>query len=151
MRFGAGCATQPRPPALPRHYETADDPRMAHLDHLILAVNDVGASIAFYAETMGFRDEGEEGPFRVLRVADDLTILLSPWGTSGGTHLAFAMSEPEFDEVFGRIREAGLKYGDAFDAVGNQKGPGDETGARGPGKAVYVFDPNQHLIEIRHY
>ena len=29
-------------------------------------------------------------------------------------------------------------------------GPGREDGARGPA-ALYVFDPNQHLIEIRHY
>jgi hypothetical protein len=31
------------------------------------------------------------------------------------------------------------------------RGPGDEDGARGPGKAVYLFDPSKHLIEIRHY
>jgi hypothetical protein len=31
------------------------------------------------------------------------------------------------------------------------RGPGDETGARGPGKAVYAFDPDRHSIEIRHY
>ncbi len=31
------------------------------------------------------------------------------------------------------------------------KGPGDATGARGPGASLYFFDPNKHLIEIRHY
>jgi hypothetical protein len=31
------------------------------------------------------------------------------------------------------------------------RGPGDEEGALGPGKALYVLDPNRHLIEIRHY
>ena len=29
--------------------------------------------------------------------------------------------------------------------------PVDEAGARGSGPTVYFFDPNQHLIEIRHY
>ncbi len=124
---------------------------MAKLDHLILPVNDIDASVAFYTETLGFGHEGPEGPFRVLRVRDDLTLLLSAWGTPGGMHLAFAMSQQEFDDAFGRVRDAGLEYGDAFDSVGNQQGPGEETGARGPGKAIYVFDPNKHLIEIRHY
>lgn len=124
---------------------------MAQLDHLILNVNDVDASVAFYTQTMGFSDDGVDGPFRVIRVTPDLTFLLAPWGTQGGTHLAFAMSSEEFEEVFARVRAEGLRYGDAFDSVGNQKGPGDESGARGPGKAVYVFDPNEHLIEIRHY
>ena len=124
---------------------------MAKLDHLILMVNDVDASVAFYTEMMGFRDEGHQEPFRVIRVRDDLTLLLAPWGTSGGTHLAFAMERPEFDEVFARVRDAGLEYGDSFHSVGNQQGPRDETGALGPGKAVYIFDPSKHLIEIRHY
>jgi hypothetical protein len=31
------------------------------------------------------------------------------------------------------------------------QGPGDEPGSKGPGKAVYCFDPDRHLIEIRHY
>ena len=30
-------------------------------------------------------------------------------------------------------------------------GPGDETGSRGLGKAVYFFDPSKDLIEIKHY
>jgi hypothetical protein len=31
------------------------------------------------------------------------------------------------------------------------RGPSEEEGARGPGKALYLFDPNKHLIEIRYY
>jgi catechol 2,3-dioxygenase-like lactoylglutathione lyase family enzyme len=61
------------------------------------------------------------------------------------------MAKDEFEQVFSRVREAGIPYGDTFHEVGNMRGPGDETGARGPGKAVYFFDPSRHLIEIRHY
>jgi hypothetical protein len=57
----------------------------------------------------------------------------------------------EFEAAFSRIREAGIPYGDRLDSVGNMRGPGDEAGARGPGKAVYCLDPNNHLIEVRHY
>jgi len=121
------------------------------LDHLILPVNDRQASIGFYTDIIGLTYEGESEPFSVVRVTPALTLQLAPFGTSGGEHLAFAMSAAEFAAAFQRIKEAGLSYGDRFDSVGNMKGPGDEDGAQGPGKAVYLFDPNEHLVEIRHY
>lgn len=121
------------------------------LDHLILPVNDRAESLAFYSEILGLAHEGERAPFSVLRVTPAMVIQIAPWGTQGGEHLAFAMSKGEFLAVFQRIKDAGLAYGDSFSTVGNMQGPGDEPAARGPGKAVYVFDPNKHLIEIRHY
>jgi len=121
------------------------------LDHLILAVNDRDETLAFYTSILGLRHEGEAPPFSVLRVTDRLTLQIAPWGTGGGEHLAFAMSRQEFDDVFARVRSSGIPYGDSFHDVGNMQGPGDEAGARGPGKAVYFFDPSKHLIEIRNY
>ena len=121
------------------------------LDHLILMVNDRQRSIDFYTEVLGFAHEGERPPFSLVRVNDGLLLQIAPWGTGGGLHLAFAMARAEFERIFQRVRERGLEYGDAFDTVGSQRGPGDESGARGPGQAVYVFDPDRHLIEIRHY
>lgn len=121
------------------------------LDHLILMVNDRQRSLDFYTEVLGFAHEGERPPFSLVRVNDGLLLQIAPWGTGGGLHLAFAMARAEFERIFQRVRERGLEYGDAFDTVGSQRGPGDESGARGPGQAVYVFDPDRHLIEIRHY
>jgi catechol 2,3-dioxygenase-like lactoylglutathione lyase family enzyme len=121
------------------------------LDHLILAVNDRQASIDFYTGILGLTYDGEREPFTVIRVTEDLTLQLAPWGTTGGEHLAFAMSKSEFDDAFARIQAAGLAYGDSFHAVGNMQGPGEEAGSRGAGRAVYLNDPSDHLIEIRHY
>lgn len=121
------------------------------LDHMILRVNDAGESVRFYSEVLGLRYEGEREPFAVVRVTPEFTLQLAPWGTQGGEHLAFAMARSEFEEVFRRVREAGIEYGDAFHAVGNMQGPGEESGARGPGASLYFFDPNAHLVEIRHY
>jgi glyoxylase I family protein len=124
---------------------------MTELDHLILPVKDVQASAKFYAEILGFALEGSDGPFTVVRVTPALTIQLAPWGTQGGDHLAFAMSNAEFEAVFDRVKAVGIEFGDAFDAVGSMKGPGREMGAKGMGKALYFFDPSRHLIEIRTY
>jgi catechol 2,3-dioxygenase-like lactoylglutathione lyase family enzyme len=121
------------------------------LDHLILAVNDRAESIAFYTNIVGLSYEGDRDPFSVIRVTDDLTLQMAPWGTTGGQHLAFAMSRAEFDDAFVRVQAAGIEYGDSFHAVGNMQGPGDEDGSRGPGKAVYMNDPSNHLIELRYY
>ena len=121
------------------------------LDHLILNVNDREQSVDFYTQVLGFGDEGEDGPFAVLRVNPDLTLQLAPWGTDGGAHLAFALPAEEFDAVFARLRELEVPYGDSFHTVGNQQGPGLETGAKGLGPSLYFFDPSQNLIEIRHY
>ena len=124
---------------------------MMMLDHLILPVNDRDASVDFYVGILGFEYEREQPPFSVLRVTPDFTVQIAPWGTEGGIHLAFAMTHPEFDATFGRIREAAIEYGDSFHAVGNMQGPGEEPGARGPGPTLYCFDPSKHLIEIRYY
>lgn len=64
----------------------------AQLDHLIVNVNDARVSVAFYARVLGFTHEGEDGPFSVLRVNESLTLQLAPWGTTGGAHLAFALT-----------------------------------------------------------
>ena len=121
------------------------------LDHIILLVNDRAKSLDFYTKIVGLKHEEDREPFSMLRVTPGFVIQIAPWGTNGGEHLAFAMSKAEFNDAFERIRDAGIAYGDRFDSVGNMKSPGDEAGARGRGKAVYFFDPNKHLIEIRHY
>ena len=121
------------------------------LDHLILPVNDRNASLLFYTDVLGFSYEGEREPFSVVRVSPDCVIQLAPWSTSGGKHLAFAMARAEFEEVFQRIRDAGISFGDSFDSAGNMKGPGEAEGALGSTISLYCMDPNQYLIEILHY
>ena len=124
---------------------------MTQLDHIILAVNDVTKSIEFYTDILGLKYDGAREPFSIIRVTPHFSLQLAPWGTKGGEHLAFSMTRGEFDAAFARIRAAGIDYGDSFHAVGNMRGPGEESGAEGMGKALYFFDPSKHLIEIRHY
>ena len=124
---------------------------MATIDHLILNINEVASSVDFYVNVLGFKLEGKDGPFTVIRVSDDFILQLAPWGTSGNEHLAFALSRAAFDNVFERVKEKGIPYGDSFHAVGTNNGPGVESGAKGPAPTLYMHDPNKHLIEIRTY
>jgi catechol 2,3-dioxygenase-like lactoylglutathione lyase family enzyme len=58
-------------------------------------------------------------------------------------HYAFLVSEREFDEIFGRIRQRNLKYW----ADPGQKQEG-KTNAHFGGRGVYFEDPSGHLLEI---
>ena len=124
---------------------------MTTIDHVILNINDVQSSVDFYVNVLGFELVGQDGPFTVIRVNDGFTLQLAPWGTEGNEHLAFAMSREQFDKTFDAMKKKGIPYGDSFHTVGNNKGPGVETGARGPAPTLYMNDPNEHLIEIRTY
>src|SRR5215471_7341786 len=124
---------------------------MATIDHLILNVKEIPASVEFYVLVLGFKLEGEDGPFTVIRVSDDFTLQLAPWGTKGNEHYAFALSRQDFDDTFARIKHAQIPYGDSYHSVDNNSGPGNETGARGPAPTLYLNDPSNHLIEIRTY
>lgn len=121
------------------------------LDHLILAVSDRTRSAEFYGNVLGFAREDDDGPFSTLRVSPGFVILLAESGPPAEQHLAFAMSRVEFESAFERLRNAAVAYGDSYDAVGNMRGPGNESGSRGSGRALYFFDPDRHLIEIRYY
>ena len=123
----------------------------ATIDHLILNVNEVAASVDFYVNVLGFELDGEDGPFTVIRVNETFTLQLAPWGTDGNVHLAFALSREAFDQAFERVTEKGIPYGDSYHSVGNNSGPGVESGAKGPAPTLYMTDPNKHLIEIRTY
>ncbi len=114
---------------------------MATIDHLILNVNEIAPSVDFYVNVLGFKLEGEDGPFTVIRVNDDFTLQLAPWGTAGNEHLAFALSREAFDNAFARVKEKRIPYGDSYHAVGNNSGPGVESGARGPAPTLYMNDP----------
>lgn len=121
------------------------------LDHLVIRVDDVSESVAFYTSILGLVHEGKDGPFEVLRVTPRLTLLLAPWGTQGNEHYAFALPRASFDAVFARIVEAGIEHGGTFDSIGRSSEPGLENGGRGMGRSIYFFDPSHHLLEIRHY
>jgi len=102
---------------------------VASIDHIIVKVNDLDASVAFYTAVLGFANEGTDGPFTVLRIGPNCQLQLAAWGTPGYEHYAFSVSQTEFQRIFGRIKDAGIAYGPTFDSVGTNTEP--ECGARG--------------------
>src|SRR5262245_4419782 len=101
---------------------------MATIDHLILKVNDLAASVDVCVNIRGFHVEGPREPFTMIRVNEDFVLQLAPWGMNGYEHLTFALPRKDVNEVFMRLKERGREFGDSFDSVGNNSGPGVEVG-----------------------
>jgi len=58
-------------------------------------------------------------------------------------HYAFLVSESEFDEIFGRIRDRKLTY---WADPGQTKA--NEINRHDGGRGVYFEDPEGHLLEV---
>lgn len=122
-----------------------------HLDHTILEVENLAASVEFYRDLLGLEHRGRSGPFEVMVIPPDLGLDLSEEPVPASRHLAFAMDRAEFDAAFARIRAAGLPYGDAPSRLDNRQGPGRSTGFHGATDSIYFHDPSGHILEILTY
>jgi catechol 2,3-dioxygenase-like lactoylglutathione lyase family enzyme len=116
------------------------------LDHHIVHARDPEASARFLSEVLGLDAPSRFGHFHVVRVHNDVS--LDFIGTDDEAylvpnHYAFLVSEEEFDEILGRIRQRGLTY--YADPAGQQPG---ETNRHFGGRGVYWADPDGHWLEI---
>ena len=115
-----------------------------HLNHTILYARDSRASAAFLADILGLPAPVHWGPFEVVATANGANLdYLDTGDEIASQHYAFLVSEPEFDEIFGRIKERKLTY---------WADPGQSQAAeinhRDGGRGLYFDDPNGHLFEI---
>lgn len=113
------------------------------LNHTIVNVRDKEESAKFLAEILGLAEPTTFGPFLVLQVDNDVSLDFADFGAAHPQHYAFLVSETEFDEVFGRIRERNLPY---WADPGHQR-PG-EFNTNDGGRGVYWEDPCGHSLEI---
>ena len=114
------------------------------LNHTIVAVRDKRESATFFAEILGLARPTPYGPFLVVQVDNDVSLDFADdqWDVHP-QHYAFLVSEPEFDQIFGRIRERGLPYW----ADPGKTRP-DEFNTNDGGRGLYWEDPSGHFLEI---
>ncbi len=114
------------------------------LNHTIVSARDHEASAGFLAEILGLSAPTQFGPFVMVEPANGVSLdFMQTDGDIAPQHYAFLITEPEFDEIFGRIRERGLSYW----ADPGQSRLGEINHNDG-GRGVYFEDPNGHLLEI---
>jgi catechol 2,3-dioxygenase-like lactoylglutathione lyase family enzyme len=114
------------------------------LNHTIVHASDKRRSAEFLAGILGLPAPVPFGPFLVVQTANGVSLdFADDHGPVRTEHYAFLVSEEEFDQIFGRIKEAGLEYwADPF-----RKQPG-EINTNDGGRGVYWPDPDDHTLEI---
>jgi catechol 2,3-dioxygenase-like lactoylglutathione lyase family enzyme len=113
------------------------------LNHTIVPAHDKEASAKFFAEIFGLKYEGPMGHFAPVKVNDELSLDFDNWDRFEMHHYAFEVSESEFDEIFGRVKSKGLKYGS-----GPRSQEDMQINTRRGGRGVYFRDPNGHMLEL---
>ncbi len=115
-----------------------------HLNHTIVYSRDKNTSAKFLAEILGLDAPTPFGIFLEVRLDNDVTLDFAETNGEMMTgHYAFLVSEKEFDEIFGRIRERGLRFwADPF----NQRA--GEINNNDGGRGLYFDNPDKHSLEI---
>jgi len=113
------------------------------LNHTIVPSHDKDGSARFFARIMGLDVPGAFGHFVQVRVNGDLALDWDNRASFDGHHYAFLVNDQEFDAIFGRIKDEGVRYGSQPNAPSN-----GEINTRRGGRGLYFADPDGHLMEI---
>lgn len=120
---------------------------ISHIDHLVLTVSDIEASVAFYKRALLMKDSTFANGRRALHFGNQ-KINLQVLGQearnraavgSGDLCLVTTMPLPD---VIAHLRGEGIEI---------IEGPVAKTGAAGAMMSVYFTDPDRNLIEISTY
>lgn len=133
---------------------------VTELDHIVLNVKDIDASLAFYTGVLGLKaervQEFKEGKigFPSVRINGDTIIDLFPLknasarqagaGTAAGNlnHFCLVVEKEDFSGIVDYLKGH---------SVAILRGPISRWGARGRATSVYFHDPDGNEVEIRCY
>jgi catechol 2,3-dioxygenase-like lactoylglutathione lyase family enzyme len=112
------------------------------LNHTIVPARDKAETAKFFAHIFGLK-RGRSNYFAPVRINKTLTLLFDDDSKFESHHLAFHVSNREFDAIFARIKAANIVYGSAPWSLDDGK-----LNDWGGGRGLYFRDPNGHVLEI---
>lgn len=116
------------------------------LDHTIIDARSPEESARFMSEVFGFAEPTEFGHFVQVETGNGVNLdyaRADPAAAIPARHLAFLVTEREFDEIFGRVRRRGLDHWPT-----PQRSNEGQINHNDGGRGVYFCDPSGHLLEI---
>lgn len=124
------------------------------IDHIVLRVIDLDASIRFYTGVLGCsierrRDDLGLVQLRAGRSLIDLVPVDGPLGRAGGAapgpdarnvdHFCVRVDPFDQPQILRDLESAGVRVGEI----------GTRFGAEGDGPSIYVFDPDGNTVELK--
>ena len=130
--------------------------KITELDHIVLRVKDVETSLRFYTQVLGLPAERVEqwraGEIRFpsARLNADTIIDFfasdqKPIGREGAKnqdHYCMVIEPTDMEELKANFEGIGVDI---------QAGPGKRWGSHGDGISLYIYDPDDNVVELRHY
>ena len=130
--------------------------KITELDHIVLRVKDVEVSLRFYTDVLGLKAErvdlwrAGEVRFPSARLNDDTIIdffgseqpTISRDEDRNQDHFCMVIQPTDMDDLKAKFESIGVDI---------QAGPGKRWGSHGDGISLYVYDPDNNVVELRHY
>ena len=124
--------------------------KIVSIDHIVLTVRDIPATINFYQRVLGMRHEIFLEQYNALHFGSQ-KINLHPYRAeytphadlpATGTADFCLVSEGDIEDVVDILRKHNVLI---------EVGPVDQVGARGAMRSVYFRDPDRNLVEVACY
>jgi len=130
--------------------------KITEMNHIVLRVKDVEESLRFYTQVLGMSAERVEqwraGEIRFpsARINADTIIdffasdqaPIAREGIKNQDHYCMVIEKTDMEALKAKFEALGVDI---------QSGPGKRWGSHGDGISLYIYDPDDNVVELRHY
>ena len=140
--------------------------KVTEMDHIAMRAKDVDASLRFYHQILGLPTERlaeyKDGkvPFPSVRINSDTIIDFFAFdGMTGSSieprnldHYCIVVEPTDLEQVKQKLLDLGVKMAPTSPFKPEETGgPIGRWGAHGNGTSLYVYDPDENIVELRYY
>ena len=129
---------------------------ITEMDHIVLRTRNVEESLRFYTEVLGLQaervDQWRAGEVRFPSARLNPDTIIDFFASDNipddrddprnQDHFCMVIDYTDMEALKTRFEEIGVEI---------QAGPGKRWGSHGDGISLYIYDPDNNVVELRHY